>query len=336
MLGAREIAELLERHGLDARRSLGQNFVADPNTVVRIARLADVGPGEHVVEIGPGLGSLTLALVDTGARVLAVEKDAALVPVLHEVLAEHGAADVRVVEADALEVDWDELLGGAASWALVANLPYNVAVPIIMSVLERAPMVRRLVVMVQKEVAERLVASPGGRTVGIPSMRVAWYAEAELLGTVPPEVFVPRPRVTSALVGMTRREPPTRALGPDEVKYINSPETPLYVKGHTVYGLDLAKPAIRERNRAVVVEGYLDCLMAHQHGFTETVAALGTAFTPAQLALAWNVAQPGVTAAIAGSRNPDHVRSNAAAGDIVLDGATLSELDAIVSRTASG
>lgn len=217
VLGAREVAELLERHGLDARKSLGQNFVADPNTVMRIARLAAVGPGDHVVEVGPGLGSLTLALADTGASVLAVEKDVALVPVLHEVLEAHGVGSVRVVEADALQLDWGDLLGGAAPWVLVANLPYNVAVPIIMSVLEDAPTVQRLVVMVQKEVADRLVAGPGGRTVGIPSMRVAWYAEAELLGTVPPEVFVPRPRVTSALVGMTRRPPPTDELGPDDV-----------------------------------------------------------------------------------------------------------------------
>lgn len=217
MLGAREVQELLDRHGLDARRSLGQNFVADPNTVERIARLAGVGPGDHVVEVGPGLGSLTLALADTGAQVLAIEKDATLVPVLGEVLSAHGAGGVHVLRADALELDWTEVLGGAASWVLVANLPYNVAVPIIMSVLEQAPSVRRLVVMVQKEVAERLAAGPGGRTVGVPSMRLAWYAEAELLGTVAPEVFVPRPRVTSTLVGITRRPPPTDEIGPDDV-----------------------------------------------------------------------------------------------------------------------
>jgi 16S rRNA (adenine1518-N6/adenine1519-N6)-dimethyltransferase len=172
------------------------------------------------------LGSLTLALADTGAQVLAIEKDIALVPVLDEVLREHGldaaeagagAGAVQVVTADALELDWVEVLGGAASWVLVANLPYNVAVPIIMSVLEHAPAVQRMVVMVQKEVADRLVAEPGGRTVGVPSMRVAWYASAELLGTVAPEVFIPRPRVTSALVGLTRRPPPTERIGPGPV-----------------------------------------------------------------------------------------------------------------------
>lgn len=217
MLGASEVQELLRRHGLDARRSLGQNFVADPNTVVRIARLAGVGPGDRVVEVGPGLGSLTLALADTGAQVLALEKDRSLVPVLEEVLASRQAHDVRVVTADALEVDWPALLGDDGPWTLVANLPYNVAVPIVMSVLEQASAVQHLVVMVQKEVAERLVAGPGGRTVGIPSIRVAWYASAEMLGTVPPEVFVPRPRVTSALVGMTRRPPPSTELSADEV-----------------------------------------------------------------------------------------------------------------------
>lgn len=216
MLGAGEVRELLESHGLDARRSLGQNFVADPHTVMRIARLAGVGPGDRVVEVGPGLGSLTLALADTGAQVLAIEKDRTLVPVLQEVLDGRGARGVTVLTADALEVDWADLLVGGP-WALVANLPYNVAVPIIMSVLARADAVQRMVVMVQKEVAERLVAGPGGRTVGIPSMRVAWYAEAEVLGEVPPEVFVPRPRVTSALVGMVRRPPPSTEVTPDEV-----------------------------------------------------------------------------------------------------------------------
>ena len=226
MLGVADIEGLLARHGLDARRALGQNFVADPHTVEHIAALARVAPGDHVVEIGPGLGSLTLALADTGAQVLAIEKDIALVPVLDEVLREHGldaaeagagAGAVQVVTADALELDWVEVLGGAASWVLVANLPYNVAVPIIMSVLEHAPAVQRMVVMVQKEVADRLVAEPGGRTVGVPSMRVAWYASAELLGTVAPEVFIPRPRVTSALVGLTRRPPPTERIGPGPV-----------------------------------------------------------------------------------------------------------------------
>ena len=218
MLGPAEIRELLERHGLDARKSLGQNFVADPSTVLRIARWAHVGPGDHVVEIGPGLGSLTLALVDTGASVLAVEKDRTLVPLLGAVLDERGAASVEVLEADAMTLDWQaELAGRAERWTLAANLPYNVAVPLIMAVLADAPIVDHLVVMVQKEVADRLVAGPGGRVVGIPSMKVAWYASAELLGVVPPEVFVPAPRVTSAVIGMTRRPPPSTTVAPGDV-----------------------------------------------------------------------------------------------------------------------
>lgn len=221
VLGAREINDRLERHGLDARRSLGQNFVADPHTVEHIARLAGVGEGDHVIEIGPGLGSLTLALAATGAEVLALEKDTSLLGVLDEVLVDHGATDVEVVAADALEVDWDELLSSRGGVELprvvVANLPYNVAVPIVMHLLEDVPSVDRMVVMVQKEVADRLCAGPGGRTVGIPSMRVAWYAGARVLATVPPEVFVPRPRVTSAVIGITRRPPPSDMVTAAEV-----------------------------------------------------------------------------------------------------------------------
>ena len=210
---------MLRRHGLDPRRSLGQNFVVDPGTVEGIAELAQAGPGDHVVEIGPGLGSLTLALHATGATVLAVEKDRTLVPVLHDVLAGRGAAGVEVVQADALEVDWQELLGtrDAGTWKLVANLPYNVAVPLVMGVLRGAPMVDRLVVMVQREVAERLAARPGGRVVGVPSIKVAWYAHAEVLQLVPPEVFVPQPRVESAVIAITRRPPPSTAVGPAQV-----------------------------------------------------------------------------------------------------------------------
>ena len=225
MLGAGEVRDLLERHGLAARRSLGQNFVADPNTVAHIARLAGVGPGDPVVEIGPGLGSLTLALAATGASVLAVEKDRSLLPVLEEVLADAmrrsggdgaGGAQVRVVEGDALKLDWAALLGDER-WTLVANLPYNVAVPVVMTLLATVPQVRRLVVMVQLEVAERLCAEPGDRTIGIPSIKLAWYGTGRILTTVPPEVFVPRPRVQSAVVGIDRHDPPSTLVEPSDV-----------------------------------------------------------------------------------------------------------------------
>jgi 16S rRNA (adenine1518-N6/adenine1519-N6)-dimethyltransferase len=211
--GPPAIRALLADAGLRPSRALGQNFVADPNTVRRIARLAGVGPGDRVVEIGAGLGSLTLALAETGAEVTAVEVDRHLVPLLREVVEPSG---VRVVEGDAMELDWGELLGPAdpdRPWALVANLPYNVATPLVLTVLERAPQVERMVVMVQREVGERLAGRPGSGAYGIPSVKLAWWADAEVVGRVPPTVFVPQPRVESALVRITRHaEPPAAAV----------------------------------------------------------------------------------------------------------------------------
>ncbi len=204
-LSPRDIRGLLEAHGLHPSRALGQNFVADPNTVRRIARLAGVGPGDHVVEVGPGLGSLTLALAETGAAVTAVEVDRHLVPVLREVVADTG---VTVVEGDALRLDWGPVLAGADRWALVANLPYNIATPLVLDLLAGVPAIDRMLVMVQHEVGERLAAGPGDSAYGIPSVKVAFRATAEVVGRVPPTVFVPRPRVDSALVRITRRPSP--------------------------------------------------------------------------------------------------------------------------------
>lgn len=200
-----EIRSLLEAAGIEPRRALGQNFVVDPNTVRRIARLSGVGEGDAVVEIGAGLGSLTLALVERGATVLAVEKDRALVPVLRSVVEPLG---VTVVEADALDADWDALLRGADRWTLVANLPYNVATPLVLGLLRDVPAITSMLVMVQHEVGERLAAGPGDPAVGIPSMIVAYHARAELVGRVPPTVFHPRPRVDSALVRLVRHDRP--------------------------------------------------------------------------------------------------------------------------------
>ncbi len=207
MLGASEIAELLETHGLAARKSLGQNFVADPNTVARIVEHAGVSAGSKVLEIGPGVGSLSVAVTGVGASLLAVEKDEALQPVLEEVLARDPDAEYTVICADALELDYRDLLGGERH-TLVANLPYNVAVPIILDVMERAPEVDPLVVMVQREVADRLCASPGGRTIGIPTLKAAWYCDARIVMNVPPTVFIPQPRVDSAVVRFDRHDPP--------------------------------------------------------------------------------------------------------------------------------
>ncbi len=173
---------------LNPSRALGQNFVGDANTVRRIARLAEVGAGDRVVEIGPGLGSLTLALLETGAAVTAVEMDRFLIPVLRQMVEPKGAT---VVHADALEVDWPALLGNEPGWVLVANLPYNVATPLVLKVLDEAPMVQRLLVMVQREVGERLAATPGSKAYGAVSVKVAWSATASVVGKVPPTVFVP-------------------------------------------------------------------------------------------------------------------------------------------------
>ncbi len=197
-----ELSKILSDQGLSPSRALGQNFVVDPNTVRRIARLARVGPGDLVLEVGAGLGSLTLALAETGAEVVALEVDRHLIEPLRAVVEPRG---VRVVHADALEADLEAILAGRAA-VVVANLPYNVATPVVVTLLERAPSVRRLLVMVQREVAERLAAGPGEEAYGAVSVRVAYFAQARVVGRVPASVFLPRPRVESSLVEVVRRE----------------------------------------------------------------------------------------------------------------------------------
>ena len=172
----------------------------------RIAQLARVGPGDRVVEVGAGLGSLTLALAERGADVVAVEVDAGLADALREVVAE--VPNVRVVHADAMELDWGALLGGAGGWVLVANLPYNVATPLIADLLDQVPAIERMLVLVQREVAERLTARPGTRAYGAVSVKIAFWTEAHIVADVPASVFVPRPNVESALVELVRHAPP--------------------------------------------------------------------------------------------------------------------------------
>jgi 16S rRNA (adenine1518-N6/adenine1519-N6)-dimethyltransferase len=221
-LTRREAVELLRRHGIEPSKALGQNFVVDPNTVRRIVRLAEVGPGDRVVEIGAGLGALTLALAETGAVVTAVEVDRYLVPVLREVVA---GSTVRVIEADALTVDWKQILNvdfdrshwNNPLWKVVANLPYNVATPLVLDLLDHVPTIGSMLVMVQREVGHRLAAAPGGADYGIPSVKVAYHATAEVVGQVPATVFLPRPRVESVLVRIVRRRSPAVSTDPDEL-----------------------------------------------------------------------------------------------------------------------
>ncbi|MCY3786564.1 MAG: 16S rRNA (adenine(1518)-N(6)/adenine(1519)-N(6))-dimethyltransferase RsmA [bacterium] len=205
-LGAAAVADLLRRYDVRPRRSLGQHFVVDPNTVERVVRCAGVSPGGRVVEIGAGCGALTVGLADAGASVLALEIDDRLLGALEEVTA---GRDVEVRHADATDLSaWAPRLeagtppGGA--WKLVANLPYNVATPLLLDVLDRLPQITEMVVMVQREVAERLAAPPGHAAYGLPSLKVACWARASVLGSVPPTVFWPRPRVSSALLGVRR------------------------------------------------------------------------------------------------------------------------------------
>jgi 16S rRNA (adenine1518-N6/adenine1519-N6)-dimethyltransferase len=201
------IRALLAERGLEPSRALGQNFVADPNTVRRIARLAALSPGQRVLEIGAGLGSLTLALAETGALVTAVELDRHLLPILRQVAEPAGAT---VVAGDAMELDWAALLGAPGDgepWVLVANLPYNIATPLLLDLLADVPQVERMLVMVQLEVGERLAAVPGSKAYGIPSVKLTWWATAHVVGKVSPHVFIPPPRVESGLVDIRRHAP---------------------------------------------------------------------------------------------------------------------------------
>jgi 16S rRNA (adenine1518-N6/adenine1519-N6)-dimethyltransferase len=203
-LSRADASRQLEGAGLRAKRALGQNFVVDANTVRKIARLANVDNHRHVLEIGAGLGSLTLALAETGALVTAVEVDDQLIPLLHENV--DPIDNITVVHADAMKLNWSTLLEGGEDWALVANLPYNVATPLVADVLDFVPQVQRMLVMVQKEVGERFCASPSTEAYGALSVKVAFHATARIAGIVPPTVFLPRPNVDSALVEIVRHK----------------------------------------------------------------------------------------------------------------------------------
>jgi 16S rRNA (adenine1518-N6/adenine1519-N6)-dimethyltransferase len=209
LLGPAEIRQLAAELGMRPTKTLGQNFVHDPNTVRRIVRAAEVRPDDVVLEVGPGLGSLTLGLLPASAHMHAVEIDPLLAGRLAVTVREYApelVGRLHVHERDALRVAAAELVPAPTS--LVANLPYNVAVPVVLHLLAELPSLRHGLVMVQKEVADRLTAPPGSRVYGIPSVKLAWYASSRLAGKVPASVFWPVPNVESGLVAFTRREPP--------------------------------------------------------------------------------------------------------------------------------
>jgi 16S rRNA (adenine1518-N6/adenine1519-N6)-dimethyltransferase len=213
LLGPADVRQLAAALGVRPTKTLGQNFVHDPNTVRRIVATADLAPDDVVVEVGPGLGSLTLGLLPASGHVYAIEIDPNLAGALAATVAARApdvAARLTVLQRDAMKVGRPDFTG-AAPTTLVANLPYNVAVPVVLHLLAELPSLRHGLVMVQKEVADRLAAAPGSKTYGIPSVKLAWYATARPAGRVPPSVFWPVPNVDSGLVAFARHEPPAGA-----------------------------------------------------------------------------------------------------------------------------
>lgn len=223
LLGARDIRGVAGRLGVHPVKRLGQNFVVEQGTVRQVAALAAVRSADVILEVGPGLGSLTLALLEPAlqadARLVAVEIDPVLADELPKTIAERApdvADRVTVLTADALALGEKEV-GAPGPTVLAANLPYNVAVPVVLHLLAALPSLERGVVMVQAEVADRMCAGPGSRVYGVPSAKLAWYADARLAGTVPRSVFWPVPNVDSKLVTFTRRDPPPTTASREEV-----------------------------------------------------------------------------------------------------------------------
>jgi 16S rRNA (adenine1518-N6/adenine1519-N6)-dimethyltransferase len=217
LLGPADVRALAARHGVRPTKQRGQNFVIDANTVRRIVREAGLRPDDVVVEIGPGLGSLTLGLLAEVRRVVAIEVDPLLAAALPETLAAYApdlAGRCEVLAADALRVT---AVPGPPPTALVANLPYNVSVPVLLHLLALLPSLDRGLVMVQSEVADRLAAGPGSKVYGVPSVKAAWYADVRRAGAVGRTVFWPAPNVDSGLVAWTRREPPATTATRDQV-----------------------------------------------------------------------------------------------------------------------
>ncbi|MBF82625.1 MAG: 16S rRNA (adenine(1518)-N(6)/adenine(1519)-N(6))-dimethyltransferase [Actinobacteria bacterium] len=206
MMGISEVRSLLDRHSIVPSRSLGQNFVIDPNIIRKIVRLAELRSEDQVLEIGPGIGALTCGLKEA-KRVIAIEFDRYLLPPLNEMLQEAEMLDkAEILHADAMEIKWDEFfLTRPGTWKLISNLPYNISSTLLLNVLDHAPQVTEFLVMVQREVGERFAASPGTASYGIPSVKAQYWSEVSIVGNVPPKVFFPVPKVDSVLLKFSRR-----------------------------------------------------------------------------------------------------------------------------------
>lgn len=216
VVGKSDLKDMMEKHDLRPSKSLGQNFVVDPNTILKIIRAANIEKGEQILEIGPGLGSLTSQLSVT-SKVVAIELDRYLIPALEEVLNHFGKREnVEIVQEDAMKIDWQEFFAQRQGvWKMVANLPYNIATPLLVTLLENAPEIQAIYVMVQLEVGERFAASPKSKAYGIPSVKAQYWAETKVLGKVSPNVFLPVPKVDSAILQIIRKS------SPPEVNYAN-------------------------------------------------------------------------------------------------------------------
>ena len=216
VVGKSDLKDMMEKHDLRPSKSLGQNFVVDPNTILKIIRAANIEKGEQILEIGPGLGSLTSQLSAT-SKVVAIELDRYLIPALAEVLNHFGKREnVEIVQEDAMKIDWQEFFTQRQGvWKMVANLPYNIATPLLVTLLENAPEIQAIYVMVQLEVGERFAASPRSKAYGIPSVKAQYWAETKVLGKVSPNVFLPVPKVDSAILQIIRKS------SPPEVNYAN-------------------------------------------------------------------------------------------------------------------
>ncbi|SVD01741.1 uncharacterized protein METZ01_LOCUS354595, partial [marine metagenome] len=204
-----EVKNLLLKYEIHPKKSLGQNFVVEPNTIRQIIKLADLDPEDFVLEVGSGLGSLTLALLESCKHVTAIEVDDVLVNILKETTGNQAENKLRIIHADVMELDLQQVLEQKNSqWNLVANLPYNIAVPVICDFLESTSLISKMTVMVQREVAERMVAKVGEKAYGLPSVKIEYFAEAKIIADIPPTVFLPKPRVESSIVQIVRRKNP--------------------------------------------------------------------------------------------------------------------------------